>query len=322
MGLTSNKIRFLAAASFAGLVVAGLIGTGLWQQSEYYRQAQEEIAGYASRTQEEISSRCLSLPPVEEARCTIEARHEQRADERDEQSLYTQKTMALWTALMGSAALIGMILSAVGVFLIWTTFKETKVTSEAATKSAEAATKSAEVAEQALVGVERPFLHFNPELRGSDRSKQRYSFTNYGRTPCVIVYSSVQYIPITLLYAPEPMTPSFLHVALTPQWNVVPAGGKTPVESVDIDKPIVEDAELAGRWMLHGCAIYQSLTGEFFESGFGFYRDVSDGDKWRRLSTEYNYDERREPGTPRKQRGVRVSITVADERDGEDHEKS
>ncbi|MGF7171522.1 hypothetical protein FHS91_003222 [Sphingobium xanthum] len=55
-----------------------------------------------------------------------DASHERRANERDEQDLVAQKRSALWAYIMGAAAVIGMCLSVVGVYLVYTTFQATR----------------------------------------------------------------------------------------------------------------------------------------------------------------------------------------------------
>lgn len=313
--MPTPKRGFVIGAVAALIIAASLIGTGLWQQTEYKWQAEYQASKNARYTNEEIRNRCVPLPPVDEANCTIQARREQRGYQRDEQDLYAQKTMAFWTFLMGSAALIGMILSSVGVFLVWTTFRETRRAADAgdtmakeAKAATEAALRSAKVAEQALVGVERPFVVMTP-IR-SNEHYVAYTFSNYGRTPAVIMHTDVRYLAITPLDGPEPIRANVLQAALTPGWNVVPPGGEASGEEiVRAGTPIVEGAERADMWLLHGYVMYRALTGEIFVSGFGIYK--KDKGAWEALrGSHFNYDERLEKGGPRKRQAPTITVTA------------
>jgi len=116
----------IAGIIIAALLAAAFIGWGLWKTAEYEREAHNQAREYAAYTDEKIRKACLSLPPVYQKDCTAQARHEQRAYERDEKDLVAQRKSALWAYIMGAAAVIGMGLSVIGVFLVWTTFAETK----------------------------------------------------------------------------------------------------------------------------------------------------------------------------------------------------
>jgi hypothetical protein len=118
--------RLILAGAIALLVAAGLIGWGALQQSHYERQAEDQTAENARHADYDVRYRCVPLPALAERNCTIDTRREQREYARHEQDLYAQKTSAFWTFLMGSAALVGMILSSVGVFLVFFTFGETR----------------------------------------------------------------------------------------------------------------------------------------------------------------------------------------------------
>ena len=111
---------------FAAAVACTSVGWGLWQQAEYEWKAQHQSAEQASYARDYIRDRCLSLALLDKIDCATKARDEHRAYQRDEQDLVAQKTSALWTMIMGWAATFGMVLSAVGVYLIWTTFAEAR----------------------------------------------------------------------------------------------------------------------------------------------------------------------------------------------------
>ncbi|MDX2210076.1 MAG: hypothetical protein SFV20_06925 [Sphingopyxis sp.] len=102
------------------------IGWGLWKSAEYEWEADNQTSKYAAYTDKQIRQSCPRRPSVDQQNCAAKARHEQRANERNERDLVAQKKSALWAYIMGAAAVIGMGLSTVGVILVWTTFRETK----------------------------------------------------------------------------------------------------------------------------------------------------------------------------------------------------
>jgi hypothetical protein len=115
----------------AGIVLSTLIiGFGYSRQTEYERQAKDYTTENAWHANNDVKYRCVPLPPLGERNCTIQARREQRDYERHEQDLYAQRTTALWTFLMGSAAIFGVVLSVVGVWLVYITYRNSRETAE------------------------------------------------------------------------------------------------------------------------------------------------------------------------------------------------
>lgn len=121
-----TKIRLVAGIIVATLIAVAVISCGLWQSTEYEREANGHAREYAAYTDKKIRQSCLSLPPVYQQDCTAQARHEQRNYERNERDLVAQRQSALWTLIMGAAAVMGMGLSVIGVILVWITFRETQ----------------------------------------------------------------------------------------------------------------------------------------------------------------------------------------------------
>jgi hypothetical protein len=132
----------LAGLVIALIVAASAIGFGLSKQAEYEWHSQEQSAEHARYTEQNIRNSCLSLKALAKADCINERRNTQRAYERDEQDLVAQKVTATWTGLMGGAAIIGMMLSAVGVWLVKTTFDESRKANEIARQSHIAQTRA------------------------------------------------------------------------------------------------------------------------------------------------------------------------------------
>lgn len=98
---------------------------------------------------------CNVIPSGETADCIRKAVSEYRFKARDNQREYSdlvaQQTSSLWTAIMGMAALIGMILSAIGVALVWRTFRETKASNQ--------------IAQRAFDYQVRPWIKVNQSIR-------------------------------------------------------------------------------------------------------------------------------------------------------------
>lgn len=74
------------------------------------------------------------------------------------EDLKAQREMAKWTRYMGMAAIVGVVLSMVGVGLVYTTFAETRKANVIAKMAAEAAQKDARASRDALVLAERAIV--------------------------------------------------------------------------------------------------------------------------------------------------------------------
>jgi hypothetical protein len=125
-----SKTGLISGIVIAVVIAAAFIGWGLSKSAEYQRQADDHTREYAAYAYDKIWKTCPSPIIGDHYECSAQARHEQRAYERDEQDLVAQRQSALWAYIMGAAAVIGMGLSVVGVLLVWTTFRETKRANE------------------------------------------------------------------------------------------------------------------------------------------------------------------------------------------------
>jgi hypothetical protein len=128
-GRKRSTIGLIAVACVAviGIAIAGLVI--LWgntKQAEYERDAYQHSAEYARDTYGPEQNACVTLSAELQANCIAEARDKARNNERYEQDLVAQRTSAVWTFIMGSAAVVGMVLSTFGVYLVWTTFNATR----------------------------------------------------------------------------------------------------------------------------------------------------------------------------------------------------
>jgi len=172
-----TKTGLIAGIVVAVLIAAAFIGWGLCKTAEYEREANNQAREYAAYTDKKIRKACLSLPPVYQKDCAAEARHEQRNNERNEYDLVAQRKSALWAYIMGAAAVIGMGLSVIGVFLVWTTFDATR--------------KANVIANDALDGQLRPWVNFDAEfgslqcVGGTLKIRAKTEFKNMGTSPAL-----------------------------------------------------------------------------------------------------------------------------------------
>lgn len=128
----SKAWRIALSLALAATIAGSSVGWGLWQQAEYERKAQHRSAEHARDASNYIRNHCIASSILDKIDCATKARDEHRSYQRNEQDLVAQKTSALWTMIMGWAATFGMVLSAVGIYLVWTTFAETRRANEIA----------------------------------------------------------------------------------------------------------------------------------------------------------------------------------------------
>lgn len=116
-------------AKIAGLTLLICVGYGLYATLSWHSTALENEAAQRSEIHRENAEdriKWVCGSSITNPDCITEARQTQRENEREEQDLAAQKVTAWWTKIMGVAALIGMGLSAIGVWLVKTTFDETR----------------------------------------------------------------------------------------------------------------------------------------------------------------------------------------------------
>lgn len=158
----STKLIGRALGLFALTTVVIGIGYGLDWQGSYDQEAQQKSADYAKHAANKVKQSCLRVIPAEEARCIKDAVAEYRLETRDKQREYedlaAQRTSALWTGIMGVAALIGIALSAIGVALVYTTFAETRLTNRIAMKEGARATRRSVASGEETQRQYRPWL--------------------------------------------------------------------------------------------------------------------------------------------------------------------
>lgn len=176
--LKHPKARPIGALFVAVLFCAGWIGYGLSESAHYQRQADANNEKYASYTREKVAKICVGVSRLEAVKCLHDARDAQREYRYSQLDLVAQRQSALWAYIMAAAAVIGMGLSVIGVWLVWTTFRATKEANVIASES------------------ERPWLELvvgdEIEAKGGDgRSSPSVSLSitlkNHGGVPAVRV---------------------------------------------------------------------------------------------------------------------------------------
>jgi hypothetical protein len=129
--ITVAGLAFVASALF--LLVRDLSAV----DSAYSHAATDAAVKYQRDAHAYIKERCFAPPGLGEIDCASKADEAAREGQRKEQDLAAQNITAWWTKVMGIAALIGMALSAIGVWLVKTTFDESQRANDiAATASA------------------------------------------------------------------------------------------------------------------------------------------------------------------------------------------
>jgi hypothetical protein len=122
-----SKAGLIALGFVAALILGTMfINSGLSRDAVYQGQANANTREYAAYTDQQIRQSCVRLIGDEKANCIAKYRQESRTNERNEQDLVAQRQSANWAYIMGAAAVIGMVLSVIGVVLVWTTFDETR----------------------------------------------------------------------------------------------------------------------------------------------------------------------------------------------------
>jgi hypothetical protein len=187
----SNRVNVSKTGLIIGLLLAlaiciGWIGYGLSKSAEYERQADNKRSEYSEYTRQKIADTCVGMPDLEAVKCRYDAFDAQREYNSNQSDLIAQRQSALWAYIMGAAAVIGMALSAVGVWLVKATFdatREANVIQKTAMKNAEIDAKEAR---NALVESDRAVIIIPNSIRGrqeiDDTVSLYFSVENNGRT--------------------------------------------------------------------------------------------------------------------------------------------
>lgn len=112
------------------LVAAAFLATSIYALSSvdrsYKRTASGASRAYAERAAYEIQHTCRIPARRDGVACLNAATAAVRDNQRLEEGLVAQQISAWWTKITAIAALIAITLSALGAYLVWTTFRETR----------------------------------------------------------------------------------------------------------------------------------------------------------------------------------------------------
>jgi hypothetical protein len=174
------KVGLVGLAILVAIALGSyVVGDGLSRDAIYERQADEHSREYAADSNNQIRQRCLALGGAAKAECVQEERHKYRSDRRDELDLVAQRKSANWAFVMGGAAVLGMVLSAIGVVLVWITFRATRRAADSAGNTYDA-----------FVAVERARLKISVQQilpYAGNHIGVRLDATNIGKAPCVVI---------------------------------------------------------------------------------------------------------------------------------------
>jgi hypothetical protein len=306
----------IAAVGSAILLVVGLgaILFGLSKQAEYERTSYERSAEYAAYTYGPAYNACIRLPPPDQKDCIAKAKQEWSENTRGERDLVAQQVMSVWTFLMGCAAIVGMILSAVGVALVYSTFQETKRTADAAIDASEATAESNRLAKVSFKAGFRPWLlvkvsgvFISNELLNmfgdgdgllrSVTMRARIEVTNYGDMPATIIASDVGVSGESAgLHIDRPQRQADLFDVLTNGQTFVPLTfGADNGDDVSVGI-FALTRENRGEFMMArppivGVIDYLDALGKPRQLGFAFQPTAMWGSDYKRWGgAEYNYD--------------------------------
>lgn len=243
------------------VVLAFCVGVWGWsQKAEYERDAQKHYEEYTTNTYHPQRDACLVPPAIDRESCLAKAQADARAYERDEQDLVAQKTTATWTVLMGGAAISGMILSVIGVGLVWTTFKATRDANE--------------IARTASVNESQAYVQIK-EVRWIESTEDivfTFFVQNSGQTPCkqfeITVYLYVYRDGKALEGSKEPI------VAFPKRWDGL-SGNDTVtariVPAFALPKDVVLGRRYDDRLFISGHVEYKTFYNDWFRSEFTFF---------------------------------------------------
>jgi hypothetical protein len=128
------------------MAVFGLVAIGLTNEAGYQHYAQSHAKDYAQYADLKANESCQSVPASQFGQCDLQALAQAEQDKRiyeyDQADLVAQRKSALWTGLTGVAALFGMVLSIVGVVLIYVTFLATREGNKISKRTGEAQTRA------------------------------------------------------------------------------------------------------------------------------------------------------------------------------------
>jgi hypothetical protein len=268
--------------------------------------ADNAAAEYSRHTAYQEKKACRGVVTAQLSQCRADAKAEysqKRADNRREyDDLVAQQTSALWTGIMGIAALTGMVLSVIGVGLVWTTFEATRKANKIAMDTFELASRP-----WLIPRIEGDYLKLNKTGFETQVGTIRYIHAqvwieNYGDMPATIIKSET----FILGGDPLPDPPTELFHVLTKggkfyinqaqgRWAEVADKHRSVLDPLPFGTFIVPNDSIIG-W-LHDppkivCRIeYLDPAGNTRKLGFAFRPSTVWTNDFKRWGGErYNYD--------------------------------
>lgn len=217
-----------------------LVSTTWWSASitvRNYLDAEQAAKQYTRDASDRIKANCLdSLSFIECATETIKSSEEAQTAQKD---LTEQKNMAYWAKAMFWATVTSVIATSFGIVFVWLNFREARIATEAAAKSAN-------VAEQALTQLERPFVVFkrtNSNQLPGGGIRLTIDWVNSGSSPTQFMVQGIN-VKITDQDLPENFSfPDFQYQRLIR--SVLGPGAE--LRSGSIDLSIIQiSAQIAG----------------------------------------------------------------------------
>ena len=131
-GYRGILVAFGLAVLLAAMAAGALILEATRSEAFYQQQAEQNAKADRHTARIHAERACVAVAGSERAKCIDEQYHAAWERERNEYDLQAQLVTSSWTRAMGMAAIIGMFVGIVGVGLVFTTFRETRRSADAA----------------------------------------------------------------------------------------------------------------------------------------------------------------------------------------------
>jgi len=208
----------------AAIVAALILTYGIIQHTIYYHQATSNAEYYSKNAKKQLSFDCTRIERIEPSDCSRKINNTARQQQRDEYDLYSQQAMALWTSVMGGMAIVGVFLTALGVWFVKRTLDATLEAVDRTGDATDAVLKSNEIAkkfsrQQLQANISLSDVTHNTKLNKKVYVKLRV--TNDGQTPALNFRGAAQ---VTIRKTDDfPATKNVDFTKYPP--NIVGAGG-------------------------------------------------------------------------------------------------
>lgn len=212
--LNGDRLRNYTVGFLAGLALAILVGLSLWRgasdlENQITLQAQKEAAQYADPARISVECKASSVAAPAQQDCISPESEAASEAERNTYDLEAQQTVAVWTRVMGKAAIIGMGVGIIGLFLIFTTFWETRKAAQTSRDTYEA-----------FIALESPLIAPKITLdhvQGKSHFGIKIEATNLGKTSCVVEKIYVSWTDKPEIPEFEGKAPWERHVLVAPE---------------------------------------------------------------------------------------------------------